>query len=413
MVASAFAAPIVNLPSGPSGSAGAGLSGNYRRGLEHLLANRLPAAKSAFEAALKESPKSAAPALGLAEVAYRNKDNKAAEEWIRRAVATDPQSSEARASLGRLLRQTGRHDAALVELRRAIELDPKALTPRLDMGELLTRLGRPQEAVPIFEQAVAIDARHAGAHFGLGVSSIAAGDPERGLTPLDTASRLEPKNPLPHVERAAAQMALRRLDEAAASADRALKLQPGLLAALLVKGDISDVRGDTEQALNAYAEAHSAWPKSGAPVLRSAMLQHRLGKLDAAMVSYRDVLAVEPNNPLALNNLAVIATGRGKQLGEAEGWARKAVSVAPTSADFHDTLGSVLRARGKLPEARQAMERAVELAPDSGEMLYRLAQVQAELGDSVAARQSLDRALTKGGFPSADKARALRGTLGS
>ena len=125
------------------------------------------------------------------------------------------------------------------------------------------------------------------------------------------------------------------------------------------------------------------------------------------------MLAVEPNNPLALNNLAVIATGRGKQLGEAEGWARKAVSVAPTSADFHDTLGSVLRARGKLPEARQAMERAVELAPDSGEMLYRLAQVQAELGDSVAARQSLDRALTKGGFPSADKARALRGTLGS
>src|SRR5262245_58081402 len=78
-VGSALATPMISLPPYSSGPSAPSAGAAYRQGLEHLLANRLPAAKSAFEAALKESPKAAGPALGLAEVAYRMKDLKGAE----------------------------------------------------------------------------------------------------------------------------------------------------------------------------------------------------------------------------------------------------------------------------------------------------------------------------------------------
>ncbi len=101
-----------------------------------------------------------------------------------------------------------------------------------------------------------------------------------------------------------------------------------------------------------------------------------------------------------------------QDLAAGEAWARKAVALAPQVADFHDTLGWVLRARGQLPAARAALQQAAKLAPKAGQIQYHLAVVQSEAGDKVAARASLQRALAAGDFASADDARKLEERLG-
>jgi len=70
---------------------------------------------------------------------------------------------------------------------------------------------------------------------------------------------------------------------------------------------------------------------------------------------------MEPREPLYHAELAV-AHYRFNQLDEAIAAARAAIDLAPEFADAHRILGICLRAQGKEPEARAALQRAADLA---------------------------------------------------
>lgn len=384
----------------------------YRRGLERIAADDLAGAKAAFEAALKEDARFAPAALGLGEVAHRSAKLDEAGRWIRKAVELRPDDPHAQASLGRYLAVKGDAAGAQAALRRAAELDPGAFRPRIDLADLLASSARPADAIPFYEQAIALQPGHAGAHFGLGVAAARAGDADRARASLERAAAIEPANPLPALELGWLALARRDWQQATTQAERALAIQPRLVSALVLRGDIHDAQGRADAALAAYADAARAAPAAALPWMRTAMLQHRSARLDEAVAAYRRVIAIDAAQPLAYNNLAAIAVDRRQDLAQAEQWARKAIELAPQAADFHDTLGWVLRARGKLPAARKALERAVELAPRAGQIRYHLAVVQAESGDAAAARSTLNQALAGGEFASVDEARKLLARLG-
>ncbi len=411
------------LPYGPaSASASASASGArpvsaaeaaYRLGLERIAADDIAGAKAAFEGALKQDPGFAAAALGLGEVANRSGKLDEAGRWIRKAVALNPADPYAQASLGRYLAVKGDAAGAQAALRRAAELDARAVRPRIDLADLLASSPRPADAIVWYEQVIALQPDHAGAHFGLGVAAARAGDTDRARASLERAAAIEPGNPLPAVELGRLALAKRDWPQAMTQADRALAIQPKLVAALVLRGDIHDAQGRPEAALAAYADAARAAPASALPWMRTAMLQQRRGHLDEAAAAYRRAIEVDPAQPLAYNNLAALAVERKQDLAKAEQWARKAIELAPKAAEFQDTLGWVLRARGQLPAARAALNRAVELAPKAGQIRYHLAVVQAEAGDAAGARSNLKQALAGGDFASAEDARKLLAKLGA
>jgi tetratricopeptide (TPR) repeat protein len=69
--------------------------------------------------------------------------------------------------------------------------------------------------------------------------------------------------------------------------------------------------GRLESAERAYALAQQTWPASAWPRLGLANLFHRRGELREAESGYRAVLAMEPDNVIALNNLADLVLRRG------------------------------------------------------------------------------------------------------
>jgi tetratricopeptide (TPR) repeat protein len=72
--------------------------------------------------------------------------------------------------------------------------------------------------------------------------------------------------------------------------------------------------------------------------------------LDDAAVSYRKLLALEPNHVLALTSLGVVAKGLGA-LEEAERHLRRAIALAPDYLSARAHLGPVLLAAGRYEEA--------------------------------------------------------------
>lgn len=103
-----------------------------------------------------------------------------------------------------------------------------------------------------------------------------------------------------------------------------------------------------------------------------------LKQTDLAIREYRRVLESEPDNVVALNNLAWLlgASGSSKQ-SEALALAQRALAIAPGSPAILDTYGWLLHRAGQSREAVPLLERAVARRPTDPEMRRRLEQVRA------------------------------------
>ncbi len=97
----------------------------------------------------------------------------------------------------------------------------------------------------------------------------------------------------------------------------------------------------------------------------------------AATTHYEQVLARQPNNVAALNNLAWVL--REKAPDHALKLALQANELAPNNPAVLDTYGWILHLTGKHVEAKTAIEKALTLAPDSEEIAAHLETVKKAL----------------------------------
>ncbi|MBW6496007.1 MAG: tetratricopeptide repeat protein, partial [Burkholderiaceae bacterium] len=125
---------------------------------------------------------------------------------------------------------------------------------------------------------------------------------------------------------------------------------------------------------------------------------------------YQQVVAKQPANVAALNNLAWALF----QLKDpaALAWAEKAAALAPRAAPVIDTLGTVQSAAGQHAKAIETLRQAVALAPKSNQFRLHLAQALAASGDKAGAKKEVETVLKEvSQGPLADEAKALAARL--
>jgi Flp pilus assembly protein TadD len=115
-----------------------------------------------------------------------------------------------------------------------------------------------------------------------------------------------------------------------------------------------------------------------------------LGSKDlvAAESQYREVLKLQPENALALNNVAwLMATA--KKPG-AVAMAEKAVALLPDRPVIMDTLALALAAEGQKDKAVDIMRQAVRLEEKNPQLRFNLAKLLVDAGDKAAAKTELE-----------------------
>jgi len=125
--------------------------------------------------------------------------------------------------------------------------------------------------------------------------------------------------------------------------------------------------------LTGLDQALASQPSKPEINLYRAMILLRLDRPVQAAEAYRQVLALEPDNPVALNDLAwLYATGPQelRRPKEAVDLARRAVALAPSPAAF-DTLAEACFLTGRLEEAVTAARRALAAGPKENREYYR------------------------------------------
>jgi tetratricopeptide (TPR) repeat protein len=179
------------------------------------------------------------------------------------------------------------------------------------------------------------------------------------------------------------------------------------------------------------AEAGSLDVLDIAPRFPSALwvlyqIRRRAGNEQAALALLQRLVAVEPNNADATQELALLLFQRG-DLAAAEHHARNAVRLAPVHPRSHNLMGMILteaqrphigefhyrrvleitgardpillanlawnlKCQGRIAEARELYNESVEAAPDIFETLFGWGQLEEADGNFAAARAKLDRA---------------------
>ena len=111
------------------------------------------------------------------------------------------------------------------------------------------------------------------------------------------------------------------------------------------------------------------------------------GNVKRANELYLQVLAIDPNQVGALNELALLASGAKDP--HAQEYAERAYALQPASGSIGDTLGWILVGNGDLERGVKVLEKAVDAAPANTEARYHLALALLKTGNKPAARSNL------------------------
>jgi uncharacterized protein (TIGR03790 family) len=207
--------------------------------------------------------------------------------------------------------------------------------------------------------------------------------PRRPLSRADLDSPIDPETDLP------AFFSKRRIASLAAT----MPGTPSRAVLLMVRGESSAARGDLAKARQALEQAAEAAPNAAGPRLQLALLQEQAGLHDLAQEGYQRVLAIQPNNGVALNNLAYSLAVRKKAPTEALPVARRAAALAPNDPNVIDTLAWVEHLIGNDVEAARLIAAAVKAAPGSAELRLHAAVIYAARGAQAVSEGELKEAL--------------------
>ncbi len=114
-----------------------------------------------------------------------------------------------------------------------------------------------------------------------------------------------------------------------------------------------------------YKDCHGSLSPS-APgtdtLITHALGEHQQGRIEAAEAIYREVLAKEPDHPVATHYLGMVSWQRGDP-GAAELLLRRSIALNGSIPDFHNNLGLLLRDSHRPDEALACYRKALEVDP--------------------------------------------------
>lgn len=422
-----------------------------------LAAGRAPEALTAIRRAIALNPENKEYGELLAQALETGSiDDKLAIAELQRMVAADPKNIATTELLARIQFRAGRVDEAIATLRAAIARQPKGDREqqmlRTSLAQLYLDALRYADAVAVYEEQLK--------ELGINDAPLTTDDERLVATRLlqriievyktagrsnDVAATIErmrrllgKDDPTPDAQHIAflrgqgkkseALQAIRaaRLRypdqtaflrfEAQALADLGRVDEGVTLLRTLLKGTVEDfnehlaISGlylQSARAADAVVAARKALelaPAERPDMMEAALItlssaQERAGDPKGSEESLRRILAADPNNATALNNLGYFLVERNERLTEALEMIQRAVRANPTNSSFLDSLGWAYFKLGKLDLAERHLTEAARRNATSVAIHEHLGDLYQKLGKPELARTAWQKALSLGNEP--------------
>jgi len=177
-------------------------------------------------------------------------------------------------------------------------------------------------------------------------------------------AEINPMDPVAGVKAAQALRELGRFDQAAEMAGKVLLVQPGNAEAMLEAGRAHIARGQAFYGIAALEDARNARPRDWQAWSLLGAAYDQVRRPDDARAAWTQALALSPDNPAVLSNMAISAMTRG-DAATAEPLLRRAVAQPGASLKVRLNLAMVLGLTGHMAEAEQMLRR--DLPPEAAD----------------------------------------------
>ncbi len=292
-----------------------------------------------------------------------------------KVVSARPDDAPAQVGLAQALLAGNDKTGAKRALQRALELDADADEARQALAMLALNDNRPQDAIALARE---MQKRHPKGALGWAVE----GD-------IDAQRK----------DWASAVPAYRKALDLSHASEAAIKLHNAYRAL-----------GRTADADRLSAEWEKARPNDPAYRFYLGGLAANSGDYARAESHYRAVLASQPNNAVALNNVAWMMHRQSKP--GALAMAEKADTLMPNRAPILDTLAAIQAASGKVDDAIATQRKAIAAAPKDPNLQLNLARLQIQAAMTDEARATLESLARLGnGFAKQTEVSAMLKTL--
>jgi tetratricopeptide (TPR) repeat protein len=158
-------------------------------------------------------------------------------------------------------------------------------------------------------------------------------------------------------------------------------------------GETYRQNGELDRSITTLQEARELAPDNVTLLCTLALALDGAGRVPEAQEAYEDVLRRDPDQGVALNNLAYLLSEHGGDLDKALAYAQRAQTLLPGRFEVSDTLGWIYLKKGQPAEAVPVFRDLVQKSPSPPTYRYHLAMALQKTGDPVSAARELKEAL--------------------
>ncbi|MBX3635452.1 MAG: PEP-CTERM system TPR-repeat protein PrsT [Rubrivivax sp.] len=385
---------------------------------------RPEAARKRFQDLIKADPRNVQAYLSLADLEARvgGGDPQAPAKVIVQAVSANPSDPEARLALIAYHRGRGDINAALSAAQEASAAFAQNSDVQNQLGQTHLASGNLAQAAAAFGKLAVEHGSLAYGPMGLAEVALAKRDDAGALRHARRALEVDPAAAGAQRIVITATVRLGRHDDAVAAARSLQSMWPDDPLGYVLEGEVEAHRSQWDAAARAFTRAtQKPNPAQSAGRLHDVLLRgkradeagrfaqswikdhphdllfrlyladvaSKAGDVGTAEQRYREVLERQPDNVLALNNLAWVLARQGRP--GAVALAKRAIASAPGVPAFQDTLAMALASERQFADALEVQKKLIARDPDTPRFRVTLARIYMASGDRASARTELQK----------------------
>jgi len=356
-------------------------------------------AEAEWREAVRIRPDLAEAQRDLAALELRRGDADALLATAQQIIAIQPESADGFLLKGMAEIARHKYADAQQDAQQAIQRAPQSPAPYVQMGNVHLAQKQFADAEKFYQQALDKDPSSAEGLSGLMNTYFAQKEFDKAIAVANTQIAKSPNNSnFYDLLGTALFNGKKDLPGAETALRKAVELDKNNTDALEKLGKVQVQKGDADQALALYQQSIKDNPRDARFYILCGELYEAKQNWDQAKAMYQQALVIQPDHPLASNNLAYVILEQGGSVDVALAMAQTARRGMPDSANAADTLGWAYYQKGIYESAISQFQEALRLGeshgePDDATVHYHLGLAYEKANHIPLARQQLEKAV--------------------
>jgi tetratricopeptide (TPR) repeat protein len=386
---------------------------------------------SELQAVVTRSPDNPVARYNLGRAHAARGEYEQARQQFTKSIELRPDYIMARLALAQLQVMRGEYDAALKTAGQVLQIDRGSVNARLIESAALMGMRKFGDSRTMLDSMLKVNPNSPDVHFQMGLVDLAENKYKDAEESFRRTYQLNPANPRGLMGLVETDMAQNKseqaLDMLRTEADKSpnnldLRLAIGNIAVRSGKydqaiaefnrvlnaldknsrqrgdlylrlGETYRRKGDDAGAVQVLQKAREILPDNMMIISTLALTLDHSGRWSEARQMYEAALKLDPNNGIAMNNLAFLMAEHNGDLDDALTKGTKAKQLLPNTPEVADTLGWIYLKKNLSDNAIEIFKDLVQRAPNQSTFRYHLGMALSQKGDKPKAIKELNDAL--------------------